>query len=48
VSDNTSTSYADVLDLSVGERQMLIELINKKMDETAKAIENASKAKKKK
>ena len=39
ISDNLHTSYTDVLDLSFLERAYLIECINKKADDTKKAIE---------
>lgn len=41
ISDNTNTSYADVLDLSFQERVYLIECINNKLDATKKAIEDS-------
>jgi len=41
ISDNLHTSYTDVLDLSFQERFYLIELINKKQDETKKALDKA-------
>ena len=50
ISDNTNTSYTDVLDISFQERVYLIECINAKMEATNKAIESAkanSRAKKK-
>jgi hypothetical protein len=39
VSDNSHTSYTDVLDLAYQDRVYLIECINEKKDATAKAIE---------
>jgi len=39
ISDNLNTSYTDVLDMSFQERFYLIELINKKQEDTQKAIE---------
>lgn len=41
ISDNTHTSYTDVLDLSYLERVSLIKLINEKHEATAKAMEAA-------
>jgi hypothetical protein len=41
ISDNTSTSYTDVLDLSFQERFYLIEYINEKQEATKKAIEES-------
>lgn len=48
ISDNLNTSYTDVLDLSFQERFYLIECINKKQDETAKALEKAKQSRQKK
>lgn len=39
ISDNLHTSYTDVLDMSFQERLYLIECINKKQNETKKAID---------
>lgn len=39
ISDNLHTSYTDVLDMSFLERAYLIECINKKNDDTKKAID---------
>lgn len=39
VSDNTHTSYSDVLDLSYLERVYLIRLINEKQEATREAID---------
>ena len=39
ISDNLHTSYTDVLDMSFLERAYLIECINKKNEDTKKAIE---------
>lgn len=39
ICDNTSTSYTDVLDLSVQERIYLIECINGKLDSTQKKLD---------
>lgn len=47
ISDNTNTSYTDVLDLSFQERFYLIELINSKQEATKKAIEEARQSNKK-
>lgn len=41
VSDNTHTSYTDVLDLSYLERYYLIQFINEKKEATREAIESA-------
>ena len=51
ISDNLHTSYTDVLDLSFQERFYLIELINKKQEDTKQELdrrrqENKNKAKK--
>jgi hypothetical protein len=47
ISDNTNTSYTDVLDLSCLERRYLINFIHEKHEATKEAIE-AVKAKKSK
>ena len=39
ISDNTNTSYTDVLDISFQERVYLVECINNKQEETKKALE---------
>lgn len=41
ISDNTNTSYVDVLDISFQERLYLIECINNKQDATKRAMEEA-------
>jgi hypothetical protein len=41
ISDNLSTSYTDVLDLSVAERTFLINFIREKQEATREAIEAA-------
>jgi hypothetical protein len=41
ISDNLSTSYTDVLDLSVAERTFLINFIREKQEATKEAIEKA-------
>ena len=41
ISDNTNTSYTDVLDLSYLERMYLIRLINEKQEATQEAIDAA-------
>lgn len=41
VSDNLHTSYTDVLDLSITERITLIKLIQEKIENTNKALEEA-------
>jgi hypothetical protein len=41
ISDNTHTSYVDVLDLSVAERNYLIKFIREKQEATREAIEAA-------
>lgn len=46
ISDNTHTSYADVLDLSFQERFFLIGFIKEKQEATKKAIEEISTNKK--
>lgn len=48
ISDNLHTSYTDVLDLSFQERFYLIECINKKQDETKKALDRAKQERQKK
>ena len=44
VSDNLHTSYTDVLDLAVMDRISLIRLINEKIENTNKAMEEAREA----
>jgi hypothetical protein len=46
ISDQTNTSYADVLDLSFTERNFLIQFIAEKHEATKKAIEDAKLASK--
>ena len=46
ISDNTHTSYTDVLDLSFQERFFLIGFIKEKQEATKKAIEEISTKKK--
>ena len=41
ISDQTNTSYADILDLSFTERSFLIQFIAEKQEATKKAIEEA-------
>jgi hypothetical protein len=41
ISDNLSTSYTDVLDISVAERTFLIKFIREKQEATKEAIEAA-------
>ena len=41
ISDNLSTSYTDLLDISVAERTFLIKFIREKQEATKEAIENA-------
>jgi hypothetical protein len=41
ISDQTHTSYTDVLDMSFIERAILIDLIHEKQEATKLAIENA-------
>jgi hypothetical protein len=41
VSDNTNTSYADVLDLSYIERMYLLRFIHEKQEATREALEQA-------
>lgn len=48
ISDQTHTSYADVLDLSVAERIYLIRFINEKIENTNRAIEESNKKRTKK
>ena len=43
ISDNTNTSYTDVLDISFLERLYLIEFINEKQKATEAAIEASKK-----
>lgn len=43
ISDRIHTSYTDVLNMSVLERQYLIDLSNKKEENTYKAIESIGK-----
>ena len=43
VSDNLNTSYTDVVDLSFQERVYLTELINDKLKETKKALDEIDK-----
>lgn len=47
ISDQTHTSYTDVLDLSVAERIYLIRFINEKIENTNKAIEENTQKRKK-
>lgn len=48
ISDQTHTSYADVLDLSVAERIYLIRFINEKIENTNRALEENNKKRTKK
>lgn len=48
ISDQLHTSYTDVLDLAVTDRIMLIRLINEKIENTNKAMEEARQARNKK
>lgn len=48
ISDNTNTSYTDVLDISSIERAALLDYINKKHEATKKAMEDARQQVKKK